>query len=693
MTALIWTVILLAALGLFAWQIRGRLAVLLKARTDDHRDYKSKTFGARLKNTLVYAFAQKKFFRDDQPAGVMHIIIFWGFVCLLVQVLTMFGRGWSADFRLPLFGMGCLGGPYGFIKDIFEVAVLIGVMIALSRWLITKPVRLFGYLPSEKKLRGHSHWEAYVILLFIMTIMLSGLFYDAGRIASLAAIDPSVAAEGRWQPISAMLSRLFAGDPEAGLTVSKICWWLHNCVVLCFLNLLPRSKHFHIITAIPNVFLGKVEPKGRLPKRDFTVETPLFGRSTPDLFTWKQKLDMYSCTECGRCAAQCPATATGKPLAPRQFLLQLRDAVYANQNALMARAKVGNASTGEGFEPVVGEGRPVEDDVVWSCVECRACEEACPVNIEYVDKIVDIRQHLVQEASRFPSELNRAFKGMETQSNPWGISSSERSAWAEGFSVPTLAEKPDAEYLYYVGCGGSFDSNNKKATQAFTKILHEAGVSFAILGQSELCNGDSARRLGNEYLYQTMAEALCATLKEHNVKKILVNCPHCFNTLKNEYPDFGGEWEVIHAAALVGKLVTDGKVKIDQPFGKKVVYHDSCYYGRFNDIYDEPRNLINQVPGAELTEMTRCREKGMCCGAGGGRMWMEEPADQRVNLLRTEQALEQKPDVIATSCPFCRIMIGSGINEKGLSDQVGVMDVMEIVAKHMSTTESTSHKG
>jgi Fe-S oxidoreductase len=309
----------------------------------------------------------------------------------------------------------------------------------------------------------------------------------------------------------------------------------------------------------------------------------------------------------------------------------------------------------------------------------------CPVNIEYVDKIDEIRQHLVQEASRFPEELNRTFKGLETQSNPWGISSDERASWAEGLDVPLLPQKPDAEYLYYVGCGGSFDSNNRKATQAFVKIMKAAGVSFAILGKEELCNGETARRLGNEYLYQTMAEQLAGVINRYNVKKILVNCPHCFNTLKNEYPEFGGNWNVESAAVFVNRLKEEGKINVTQSFEKKVVYHDSCNYGRFNDIYEEPRALINAVPGAKLTEMDLNRSQGTCCGAGGGRMWMEERADQRVNVMRTDQALEKSPEVIATSCPYCRIMMGSGINEKGMAEKVQVMDVMEIVAQNLES--------
>lgn len=682
MTPLIWTVCVLAGLGYFAWQIWGRFGVLLKLRRDDARDYGAAGLSKRLKNTVVYAFGQWKFFRDDQPAGVMHIVIFWGFVTLLFQVITMFARGWVPDFYLPGFGLYALGGPYGLVKDLFEVGVILAVGVALFRWTVAKPERLFGYLPAEKRLRGHSHWEAYLILLFILTIMLSGLFYDAARMVALQA-DPDMALERHWQPISAALTRVFGNDIGLAEVVATVSWWTHNLVILVFMNLLPRSKHFHIITAVLNVFLGKVEPKGRLPKRDFTVDNPMFGRSAINLFTWKQALDMYSCTECGRCSSVCPATATGKPLAPRQFLLDLRDSLYAAQPALLKKTGTGEEVT---FDTVVGEGKAVIDEVVWSCVECRACEESCPVNIEYVDKIVDIRQHLVQEASRFPSELGRAFKGMETQSNPWGISSHERDAWAENLSVPRIADQPNPEYLYYVGCGGSFDANGKKASTAFVKILKEAGVSFAILGKEELCNGDSARRLGNEYLYQTMAEALVSVLTSHNVKKILVNCPHCFNTLTHEYPNFGGNYEVIRAADFVGKLVSSGKIKITKTMDKNVVYHDSCYYGRFNDVFDEQRNLIKAVPGATVTEMDRSKLKSMCCGAGGGRMWMEEPADQRVNVLRTEQALEKKPDIVATSCPFCRIMISSGVNEKGVGDNVAVTDVMEIVANNMQTS-------
>lgn len=676
MTTLLWSLAFLVGIGFFTYQIAGRLKILFQMRKDDGRDYSAKTWGKRIENTLVYAFGQKKFFGSDQPAGIMHAIIFWGFVTLSLQVVTMFVRGWFPEFYLPGFQIEWISGPYGLLKDILEVGVMLSVTIALYRWLVQKPQRLYGILPAEERLSKKSHAEAIVILLFIFTIMLTGLLYDAGRMVIL--FDGEINIEKDWQPVSYALSGLFVGNPNLADIVSTGAWWVHNLVVLVFLNLLPISKHFHIITSIPNVFFGKVEPKGKLPKKDYSGENALFGRSQIKHFSLKQTLDMYSCTECGRCASVCPAARTGKPLAPRQFLLDLRDTLYAAQPALLKA---------DGFKQemdvVVGEGKPIMDEVVWSCVACRACEEACPVNIEYVDKIMDLRQHLTQEVSRFPAELSRAFQGMERNSNPWGMAASERAAWADGLEVPLISQKKDVEYLYYVGCGGSFDANNKNATQSFVKILKEAGVSFAILGTEELCNGDSARRLGNEYLFQTMAEALAQTINGYGVKKILTNCPHCFNTLKNEYPDFGGNWKVEHAAAVVMRLVDEGKIKLTEQFLKKVVYHDSCYYGRFNDIYDEPRNLIKAIMGTTLEEMAHCKKGGTCCGAGGGRMWMEEKADQRVNVLRTEEALEKNPEVICTSCPFCRIMIGSGVNEKGLSDKVNVMDVMEVVAKSM----------
>ncbi|MBI3303512.1 MAG: (Fe-S)-binding protein [Deltaproteobacteria bacterium] len=450
---------------------------------------------------------------------------------------------------------------------------------------------------------------------------------------------------------------------------------MHNLTVLVFLNLLPRSKHFHIITAIPNVFFRKLEPAGALSKMDLE-QAETFGTSHIDQFTWKQVLDMYSCTECGRCSSHCPATMSGKRLAPRQLLLDLRDYLYAHQQEMIDK-KLGTEAEEVG-EKIVGE-RLIHDDVLWACTTCRACEEACPVLIEYVDKIVDMRRHLVQEEARFPTELTRTFKGMETQGNPWGLNHEKRVDWAQGLDVPLLAEHPEAEYLYFVGCAGAFDDRNKKATIAFAKILKKAGVSFAILGPEEPCNGETARRLGNEYLFQSMAQNAIEVFRTYGVKKIIVNCPHCFNTLKNEYPQFDGHYEVIHAAELLSRLLQDGKLTLQDGMPKRVTYHDSCYYGRYNAVYDTPREVLVRVPGTQLQEMQRHKHTGMCCGGGGGWMWMEEPPDKRVNHLRVEQALETDPDIIAVSCPFCMIMLGDGLKAKNAEERVQLLDVAEIV--------------
>jgi Fe-S oxidoreductase len=682
-SSLVFSLCIVAAMAVFFRQVWGRFNLLRAAVPDARFD----RVPDRIRAVLVYAFGQKKFVRPEvlrqgeASSGWMHFFIFWGFTVLFLQILTMFGRGFSAHFRLPI-----VGGPYLLLRDVMEATVLFWVGVALVRWLVTHPARLYGFEPAERRLHGQSHWEAYLILTLIGTIMATGLVYDGSRLATAGA-DPLIAGDAPWEPLSRLVGGglLAAAGPAATGATGNVAWWVHNLVVLLFLNLLPLSKHFHIITSLPNVFFRKLEPIGQLSKQDLENATT-FGTSHIDQFTWKQVLDMFSCTECGRCSSQCPATATGKPLAPRQMLLDLRDYLYERQDEVIAK-RVHAHADGDGAEPAeVGEtvvGPVIKDEVLWSCNVCRACEEACPVMIEYVDKIVDMRRHLVQEAARFPSELTRTFKGMETQANPWGIGAEKRFDWAAGLDVPTFADKPDAEYLYYVGCAGAFDDRNKKTTQAFTRLLRKAGVDFACLGAEEVCNGETARRLGNEYLYQTMAQACIETFNGYKVRKVIVNCPHCFNTIKNEFVQFGGVFEVVHAAELLQKLIAEGRLQVPPEFRKQTVYHDSCYYGRFNEIYDEPRAVLEKT-GAAVKEMHRHKQFGMCCGAGGGRMWIEEDPDKRVNLLRTDQALAENPEVIAVSCPFCMTMLSDGIKAKDLEEKVQTLDVVEIVDKVVS---------
>ena len=688
MSTLMFSVLTILALGYFARTMYRRSAVLFKVEAVPRFD----NVPQRVEALLVYAFGQKKFVQreprphtriSEQAAGWMHFFIFWGFSILAIQVVSMFGRGFIDDFYVPLFSPHLLGGPYLLLKDTMEVAVLCAIGVALYRWAVSHPARLYGFKPAEERLAQQSHWEAYLILVFIGCIMIGGLLYDGGR-SVYAASNPNVQAETAWQPFSRLVGVALGTLGVGGAKFfSDAGWWLHNCVILVFLNLLPLSKHFHIITSLPNVYFLKTEPRGALGKMDLENATR-FGTSYINQFTWKQVLDMYSCTECGRCSSHCPATISGKELAPRQLLLNLRDYLYEHENDVLALRPV----AGEGAEAVnVGENvvgeRLIHDEVLWACTTCRACEEACPVMIEYVDKIVDMRRHLVQEESRFPAELTRTFKGMETQSNPWGVDATQRDAWAAGFDIPMIADKPDAEYLYYVGCAGSFDDRAKRTTQAVTKILKKAGVDFAILGKEELCNGETARRIGNEYLFQTMAQMCVETLNGYKVKKILTNCPHCFNTLKNEYPQFGGNFEVIHATEFVKQLIDQGKIEFKGNGTQAITYHDSCYLGRYNDIFDAPRDILQQIPGVTLKEPERNRKFGMCCGAGGGRMWMEEDPDKRVNTRRVDQLLETNPDTVAVACPYCMTMVDDGIKAKNMDEKVHALDVMELVADNM----------
>src|SRR3989441_2556006 len=690
LTAILFTVCLLVGVGLFIYQVWGRFN-LLRAATGR---FTLDRIAERLWAVVTIALGQKKFIRPEVSwvretlAGWLHFFVFWGFTVLGLQIVTMFGRAYNEHFYVPLMSPSVLGGPYMFVRACFEGIVLVCVLVLRARWAITRPMRLMGFAPAENRQRAHHHWEAYLILSCIGRLGGRGPVYDGSRLV-LQAGGRGIAGEGAWEPLSNHVVRpLLAGmAPGFVATAGGVAWWAHNLSVLVMLNFLPLAKPFHVITPLPNVFFRKLEPLGALSKQDLE-NAATFGTSHIDQFTWKQVLDMSSCTECGRCSSQCPATATGKPLAPRQLLLDLRDYLYAHQDEVVAK-RVPRRTDGNGAEPAeVGEnivGPVIQDEVLWSCNVCRACEESCPVMIEYVDKIVDMRRHLVQEEARFPAELTRTFKGMETQSNPWGIGAEKRFDWAAGMDVPTIADRPDAEYLYYVGCAGAFDDRNRKTTQAFARLLKKAGVDFACLGKAELCNGETARRLGNEYLYQTMAQACVESLNGSKARKIIVNCPHCFNTIKNEFPQFGGRYEVVHAAELVRRLVAEGKLEVPPAFRKKIVYHDSCYYGRFNDIYDEPRQLLARA-GGEVKEMHRHRQFGMCCGAGGGRMWIEEDPDKRVNLLRTDQALAPDPEVIAVSCPFCMTMLSDGIKAKDLEEKVQTLDVMEIVDKASSSS-------
>jgi len=694
MSSLIFAGVIAIAGAVLGRTLYRRFAVLTKVASVSRFD----RLPERINAVLQYVLGQKKFVVGEQPlkgdraAGWMHFFIFWGFSILAIQVTHMFARGFFPGFTLPGLSIDALGGPYLLIKDVVQVLVLGSISMALFRWLVSHPARLFGFAPAEDRLRGQSHGEAILILCLIGMIMISGFLYDGGHLFSAVA-TPEIDRERAWQPLSVLVGAALFALGGAGLAelASNVAWWVHNCIILVFMNLLPLSKHFHIITSVPNVFFRKLEPFGQLSKQDLENATT-FGTSYINQFSWKQVLDMYSCTECGRCSSHCPATISGKQLAPRQLLLDLRDYLYEQEGAVLASqsgAVAAVASSDAATVTTVGENvvgdRLIHDEVLWACTTCRACEEACPVLIEYVDKIVDMRRHLVQEEVRFPSELTRVFKAMEAQGNPWGIDAGSRADWAEGLEIPTMAEKPDAEYLYFVGCAGAFDDRNKRTTQSLARILKAADVSFAILGVEEPCNGETARRIGNEYLFQTMAQMTVEVLNGYSVRKIITNCPHCFNTFKNDYPQFDGNYEVLHATEVVDRLLADGRLTLTDDGEKRAItYHDSCYLGRYNGVFDAPRSILGRIPGVELREMERSKRFGMCCGAGGGRMWMEEEPTQRVNFRRVDQALETKPDAVAVACPFCMTMIEDGLKAKGGDHPVPALDVMELVANSMT---------
>jgi Fe-S oxidoreductase len=615
----------------------------------------------RVRNEATIVLGQRKLLQRIGP-GLIHAFIFWGFLVLTPTIIIAMIGVVDKHATFPWLGDQ---GWFAFLADLFAVLVLIGVVAAAWIRKVQRPERF----------RGSHVGEADLILALIATIATTLLLWHATRIALGLNEWPASSA-----PVTDLLSHLFARD---GLTraLERVFVWAHVVTILGFLAYLPRSKHLHIASAAFNVWFGRTGPGGRLePLRfddtDVPEEDIRFGAGTAADLTWKQMLDTFSCTECGRCQDACPAFTTGKMLSPKLLIMGLRDQVFADGGTLVrARGEQGDGPVAPELASLVPNAVPEES--VWDCVTCGACVQACPVSIEHVDHIVDLRRHLVMVDSSFPSEAEPMLRDVERASNPWGKAQSERADWAAQLGVRILEPgDPAPEYLYWVGCASSFDERARTTAESTAKLLQRAGVDFAILGPRESCTGDPARRMGNEYVFQAFAEQNVATLNEAGVTKIIANCPHCFNTLGNEYPDFGGDYEVIHHTELLAGLVAEGKLKPRRSEGLSITFHDSCYLARHNDVLAPPRELVAAV--GEPVEMRRSGKQTFCCGAGGAHMWMEERGNA-INQNRVKEAAATGAGTLAVACPFCTVMLGDGVQNSG--DQLRVVDVATLLAE------------
>jgi Fe-S oxidoreductase len=624
--------------ALFAVRVRFLVGLLRGA----YRIDRSSDTGRRIGNEATIVLGQRKLLQRLGP-GLMHAFIFWGFLALLPTILIAMIGIVDKHATLPWLGHQ---GWYALLVDIFAVLVLVGV--ASAAWIrkVQRPARFQG-----------SHLgEADLILALIATIALSLLLWHATRIALGLNEWPA-----SLSPAANAMSGLF-GDNGATRALERVFVWIHVVTILAFLAYLPRSKHLHIFSAAFNVWFGRTGAGGRLePLRfddpDVPEEELRFGVGTAADLTFKEVLDGFSCTECGRCQDACPAFATGKVLSPKLVVMGVRDATFA-----------------DGEDPIVPGYVP--EEMIWDCVTCGACVQACPVSIEHVDHIVDLRRHLVMVESSFPAEAEPMLRDVERASNPWGRAQSERASWAADLGVRVLEPgDPPPEYLYWVGCAGSFDERARRGAESTAKLLQAAGVDFAILGPRESCTGDPARRIGNEYVFQAFAEQNVSELNEAGVTKIVASCPHCFNTLANEYPDFGGRYEVIHHSELLASLVRDGRLAPERSEGLSVTYHDSCYLARHNDVLAAPRELVSAV-GAPV-EMERSGKRTFCCGAGGAHMWMEERG-KPINEERVREAAATGADTLAVACPFCAVMLGDGVQSAGVD--LRVIDVATLLA-------------
>ena len=661
---LVFFALMFLAFGLSASMIYKRYKNTLHGKPEDRTDRP----GDRWKYFLTNVVGQDKVLQDP-ISGLAHVLLMWGFVVLGFGALNLAVEG-LFHAPIPLLGDNLL---FIALKDLFLLLVYVGVLGALLRRTVLKPARMENSV------------EAFVILGLVCVIVTGDLLYSGAHFA----LGEKASIRGAAF-FSNFVSGMLAGNSADGLrAIATAGWWAHFLAMFTFAVLIPNSKHLHLVFAPFNAFWHTLRPKGSLTKVDFEDESAeTFGVNKMEEFTWKQLFDGYTCVRCGRCTERCPAFQTGKPLDPRALHVDLR--AHVDEKApLLDRIKAAGDAKPEFTEAeqaildkTIVDGL-FSEEFIWACTTCRACEQACPVSNEHIQKIVDLRRYMVMTEAKMPEDVQRTFNCFKS-GNPWKLPRGSRGDWMKGLDVPAWEE--GTEYLLYVGCAGAYDDRAKKVSEALVKVLKAAGVRFGVLGNEEPCCGETIRRMGNEFEFQPIAEGNVELFKELGVRKIITLCPHCFNSLKNDYPDFGGDFEVVHHSEFLAQLVRAGKIKATVPFDSSVTYHDACYLGRHNDVYEAPRDVLRSVPGVKLTEMGQNRKSAFCCGAGGGRNWMEEHVghgQRRINEVRTQEALETGAGVIATACPYCLTMMFDGTKAHNAEEKVRTLDIAEILAQSL----------
>jgi len=662
------TLLMLAGLAGFGWLAWRKLAIVAALQPEVRWDHPA----ARLKAVLVNGFLQQRMIARDWKPGLMHAVIFLGFMALLARKLQLIAIGYHEPFVYP----GLAGGLFASLKDVVELAVLGALAYAFWRRYVLRPQRL------EK------NREALLVLVLITVIMVTDLLYDGFRFALFSAADAGIAHERGFAFAGSALASAFAGWPQATLQAGyQLSYWVQLATVFGFLVLLPTGEHFHIVTALPTLFFRRGGPTNVVPAVDLEKmmsddadagDLRVGVRTARDL-SWKDGLDAFTCTECGRCKDACPTFLTGKPLSLKWVNDGLKHHLLEQRDALLAPPPAADAE--DPLPPLVGS--VISEETLWACTTCGYCEAACPIELEHLSKFFKLRQHRVMMDGEFPHELKPVFEAYESQSNPWGLPAQTRADWAKDLDLPRLTSATQAaefDMLFYVGSAQSFDPRGQKIARAFVAILQAAGVRFAILGDAETSTGECVRRAGNEMLFQQLAGTLVETLNGLGVKRIVTCDPHAFNSLKNEYPAFDGHYELEHHTQTIARLLSERRITLTASF-ERVIFHDPCYLGRHNGEFEAPRQVIRWLAKDTPLEFALQREKAMCCGAGGARMWLEETIGTRINVARTEQALAAAPKVIATACPYCAVMIGDGLKTLGREAEVASKDIAELVAE------------